>query len=155
MERTLILLKPDALQRGYIGEIITRFEKKGLKLVGTKMMNLNDEILNEHYAHLADKSFFNDLKSFMKSSPVIALCCEGMDAVSVVRRICGITNSREAEMGTIRGDLGISMSANLVHTSDSLDNAEIELKRFFKQEEIFSYNRVLCNYLYSPDEISK
>lgn len=155
MERTLVLLKPDALQRGYIGEIITRFEKKGLKLVGTKMMNLNDEILNEHYAHLADKTFFNDLKSFMKSSPVIALCCEGMDAVSVVRRICGITNSREAEMGTIRGDLGISMSANLVHASDSLDNAEIELKRFFKQEEIFSYNRVLCNYLYSPDEISK
>ena len=155
MERTLVLLKPGAVQRGYIGEIITRFEKKGLKLVGAKMMNLNDEILNEHYAHLADKAFFNDLKSFMKSNPVIALCWEGLDAVSVVRRICGTTNSRDAELGTIRGDLGMSGSANLVHASDILDNAKVEIKRFFLPEELFSYEMAFCNFLYSTDEISQ
>ena len=152
MEKTLVLIKPDAIQRGYIGEIINRFEKKGLKFAGTKMMSLTDDILNEHYAHLAKFGFFNDLKSFMKSTPVIALCLEGKEAVSVVRKICGITNSRNADTGTIRGDLGMSVSANLVHASDSLENAEIEVKRFFKSDELFSYDRALCSYLYSQDE---
>jgi len=155
MERTLVLIKPDAVQRGYIGEIITRFEKKGLKFVGTKMMNLSDEILDEHYAHLAKFDFFPSLKSFMKSNPVIAICLEGLDAISVVRKICGATNSRDADTGTIRGDLGMSVSANLVHASDSPENAVIEVKRFFNEDELFSYDRALCEFLYSPDETNK
>lgn len=152
MERTLVLIKPGSVQRGLVGEIITRFEKKGLKIVGTKMMTLSDQILDEHYAHLAKQSFFNDLKDFMKSCPVFALCLEGLDAVSVVRKMCGITNSREADNGTIRGDYGMSVSANLVHASDSTANAEIEIKRFFRDEELFDYNRVLCSFVYSPTE---
>jgi nucleoside-diphosphate kinase len=155
MERTLLLIKPGAVQRGYIGEIITRFEKKGLKLVGIKMINLTDDVLDEHYAHLADFDFFPNLKNFMKSNPVVAICLEGLDAIFVVRKICGATNSRDADVGTIRGDLGMSVSANLVHASDSKENAAAEIKRFFKDEELFSYGKVLCDFLYSPDERKK
>ena len=108
MERSFIIIKPDAVQRGIVGEIISRLERKGLKLVGIKMMQLEDTILAKHYAHLADKPFFPTIKNFMTSAPVIVACWEGLDCVAVIRNICGVTNGREAAPGTIRGDLSMS-----------------------------------------------
>ena len=139
LEKTLVILKPSAVQRGLIGEITTRFERKGLRLAGMKMMQLTDELLNEHYAHLTDKPFFGRIKQSMMDSPVIACCYEGVDAVQVVRGMTGATNGRKATPGTIRGDYSMSAQENIVHTSDSPENAIIELNRFFKPEEIFDY----------------
>ena len=139
LEKTLVILKPSAVQRGLIGEITTRFERKGLLLAGMKMMQLTDELLNEHYAHLTDKPFFGRIKQSMMASPVIACCYEGVDAVQVVRGMTGATNGRKATPGTIRGDYSMSAQENIVHTSDSPENAIIELNRFFKPEEIFDY----------------
>src|SRR5215831_6837257 len=153
VERTLILIKPDAIQRGLIGRIISRFEDKGLKLVGMKLMNLGSQLLNEHYAHLADKPFFPGTRAFMQSTPVVAICLEGLDSVETVRRLCGITKSREAEPGTIRGDLAMSVQANLVHASDSLETAKKEVARFFSASELFDYNSLLIGAIYSKDEI--
>lgn len=152
MEQTLVLLKPCTLQRGLVGEIINRFEKKGLRLAGMKMMQLTDSILNEHYAHLSEKPFFQMLKDSMMSTPVIACCLEGIDAVRVVRAMTGATNGRNANPGTIRGDYCVSNQQNIVHASDSLETAAVELARFFKPEEIFDYTPSNRNYLYALDE---
>lgn len=153
MERTLVLLKPCTVQRGLIGEIINRFEKRGLRLVGMKMMQLTDEILNEHYSHLREKSFFGILKDSMKATPVIACCWEGIEAVSVVRTMTGATNGRNANPGTIRGDYCMSNQQNIVHASDSLETAAVEVKRFFNEEELFEYQQVNLNFLYALDEL--
>ncbi len=153
MERTLILIKPDAIQRGLAGEVLNRFERKGLKLVGVKMMQLTDELLKEHYSHIADKPFFPGIANFMKSSPVIAVCVEGLDCVETVRRLCGVTKAREAQVGTIRGDFAMSIQTNIVHASDSLETAKAEVKRFFKDEELFDYSAVLATNIYSADEL--
>src|SRR5437764_14195586 len=152
MERTLVLIKPDAIQRDLVGELIHIFERKGLKLVGMKMMALSDELLNDHYIHLQGRDFFTEIKTFMRSTPVIACCWEGTDCVNTVRLLCGITKAREAEPGTIRGDLAMSVQANLVHASDSLDTAKLEIERFFKPEEIFEYEDILESYIYSSRE---
>lgn len=152
MERTLVLIKPDALQRGLAGEIIKVFENKGLKLVGIKMMTLTDELLNEHYSHLVGRDFFAEIKTFMRSTPIIACCWEGVDAVNTVRLLCGITKAREAAPGTIRGTYAMSVQANLVHASDSLETAEVEVERFFKPEELFDYEDVLQPFVYSSRE---
>lgn len=152
MQKTLVLLKPDCVQRNLIGEIISRFEKKGLKIVAMKMMSLNDEVLKEHYSHIADKPFFPGLANFMKSSPVIALGLEGHSAVEVVRTIVGATSGRKADVGSIRGDYSVSVSANLVHASDSPEAAEAEIKRFFSEQDLFDYNRVDVDFLYAEDE---
>jgi nucleoside-diphosphate kinase len=152
MERTLVLLKPDAVQRDLVGEIISRLERKGLKLVGLKLMRLSDELLNEHYSHLVGKSFFPEVKSFMQLTPVVACCWEGVEAVNTVRAICGITKAREAAPGTIRGEFAMSVQANLIHCSDSLETANAEVKRFFKSEELFSYDDVLERYVYNSSE---
>lgn len=154
MERTLILIKPDAIQRGLAGSVLNRFERKGLKLAGVKMMQLTDELLREHYSHIADKPFFPGIASFMKSSPVIAVCVEGLDCVETVRRLCGVTKAREAEVGTIRGDFAMSIQTNIVHASDSLENAKAEVKRFFHENELFSYDLALSTNIYSSDELS-
>lgn len=152
MERTLILIKPDAIQRGLAGRIITRFEEKGLKIVGIKFMQLGDDLLNEHYSHLADKPFFAGIRRFMQSTPVIALCLEGLDCVETVRRVCGITKAREAAPGTIRGDWAMSIQANLVHASDSLETAKAEVARFFSDSDILEYDSVTLPAIYSEDE---
>lgn len=128
------------------------FEKKGLTLAGNKMIQLDDAILAEHYAHLVDKPFFAGIANFMKSTPVIAQCWEGKEVVEVVRILCGITNAREAKPGTIRGDLAMSVQSNLVHASDSLETASVEVPRFFKDEELFSYDKKNYDYIYAPDE---
>ena len=153
MERTLVLIKPDAIQRGLIGRIISRFEEKGLKLTGLKLMRLTDELLNEHYSHIADKPFFPGTRRFMQLTPVIALCVEGLDAVETMRRLCGITKAREAAPGTIRGDWAMSVQANLVHASDSLDTAAKEVARFFTEAELFAYDAFLARAVYSEDEL--
>ena len=145
MERTLVLIKPDAIQRDFVGKIITRFEEKGLHIAGLKMMELSDDIVAEHYAHLTDKPFYPELRSFMQATPVVALCLHGPNCVEAVRRIVGITNSIEAEPGSIRGDFGMSIQANLVHASDSVENAEIEVARFFNEDQLFTYNDALTS----------
>lgn len=152
MEKTLVILKPCALQRSLIGEVISRFEKKGLKLAGMKMIQLTDEILNEHYAHLAERFFFQRLKDAMAITPVIVCCWEGIDAVHVVRTMTGVTNGRNAAPGTIRGDYSMSGQENIVHASDSPENASIELARFFKDDEIFDYTWLQTPSVYANDE---
>lgn len=151
-ERTLVLIKPDALQRNLLGEIIGRFEKKGLKIIGMKMLHLNEVLLKEHYGKYADKPFFVHLKKFMSSSPVIALVLSGIKAVSAIRMVVGQTKGYEADPGTIRGDFGMSQQANLVHASDPSEDPEGEIKRFFKPGELFEYKKIEFDYLYSEDE---
>lgn len=152
LEKTLVILKPSAVQRGLIGEITTRFERKGLRLAGMKMMQLTDELLNEHYAHLSEKPFFQRVKNSMMASPVIVCCYEGVDAIQVVRSMTGATNGRVAIPGTIRGDFSVSSQENIVHTSDSPKTAIEEISRFFKPEELFEYKQVHMPYLYHTDE---
>ncbi len=152
MERTLVLLKPDAVQRDLVGEIISRLERKGLKLVGLKMMRLSDALLNSHYSHLVGRDFFEEVKSFMQLAPVVACCWEGTDCVNTVRLLCGVTKAREAAPGTIRGEFAMSVQANLIHCSDSLETAEAEVERFFKPDELFVYQDVLEQYIYSSRE---
>jgi len=151
-EQTLVLIKPDAIQRGLFGEIVSRFERKGLKLAGCKMMTLDEAILREHYSHLADKPFFGGLAKFMQSTPVIAMCWEGLEVVNAVRLLCGITKARDAEAGSIRGDLAMSVACNVVHASDSIENAEKEVARFFKKDELFSYEKSEYVNVYAEDE---
>lgn len=153
VEQTLVLIKPDALQRGLIGEITKRLENKGLKLIGLKMIRLDDPMLDDHYAHHKDKPFFDDLKNFMKSSPVIAQVWEGVECVAAVRLISGVTKSREATAGTIRGDLAMSMSNNVIHCSDSLKAAKVEVSRFFKEDELHDYDKTEYGHVYALDEI--
>jgi nucleoside-diphosphate kinase len=152
MERTLVLIKPDAIQRDLIGDIIRQFERKGLKLVGIKMMTLSNDLLEEHYSHLRGRDFFTEVKTFMRITPIIACCWEGVDCVNTVRLLCGITKAREAEPGTIRGELAMSVQANLVHASDSLETAGVEIERFFKPEELFDYEDILQPFIYSSRE---
>lgn len=131
MERTYIMLKPDALKRGVAGEIISRIERKGYKIVEAKTMQLGEEVLKEHYAHIADKPFFPELVEYMTSGPVLAMIVEGPDVVLGMRILMGLTKFEEAQPGTIRGDYAFCTTENLIHGSDSVENAEIEIKRFF------------------------
>lgn len=151
-EQTLVLLKPDSLQRGLVGKIINRFENKGLKIVGLKMMTVSDALVEEHYVNHKDKPFFSGLKAFMQSSPLVAMVLEAVEAVSTVRRMAGITKSREADFGTIRGDFGMSMQANLIHVSEDQKAASEEVKRFFTPEELFDYQRPFDANIYADDE---
>jgi nucleoside-diphosphate kinase len=138
-ERSLILLKPDCVTKGHCGAVIDRFEKAGLKILGTKMMQLSNEILEEHYSHVADRPFFPNIRDFMQSAPVIGIVLQGDDAVKTVRDMLGPTNSQEADEGTIRGDFGTDMMVNVCHASDSPENGEIEVNRFFESSELFDY----------------
>ncbi|OJU53447.1 MAG: nucleoside-diphosphate kinase [Bacteroidales bacterium 45-6] len=153
MEQTLVIIKPSAIQRGLIGDVITRFERKGLQIVGTKMIQLDNAILDEHYAHLVDRPFFQRIKDSMMSIPVIVLCLQGIDAVDVVRCLVGCTNGREAAAGTIRGDFSIAVQENIVHASDSREAASTEIARFFNENEIFNYKLWVHPNLYANDEI--
>jgi nucleoside-diphosphate kinase len=136
-ETTLVLLKPDCIAQKHCGEVISRFERAGLEIVGCKMLLLSEEVLAEHYAHVADRPFYPGLRSFMQQSPVIALAVNGEGAVKRVRDLMGPTDSRKAAKGTIRGDLGKDAMMNVVHGSDSPENAVIEVKRFFSDSELF------------------
>jgi len=131
MQRTYIMLKPDAIKRGLMGRIISRIEEKGFKITDAKMFTLSEAILKEHYAHLIDKPFFKDIVSYMTSGQVLGLIVEGNDVVLGMRNLMGATKWLEASVGTIRGDFACSTTENLIHGSDSIENAEIEIKRFF------------------------
>lgn len=152
IERTLVLLKPCTMQRGLAGEIISVFEKKGLQICGLKMMQLDDKILSEHYAHLAGKEFFQRVKDSMMDTPVVAMCLSGVDAIETVRALAGATNGRKADPGTIRGRYCMSFQENIVHTSDSKETAAVELKRFFRDDEIFDWKQSVFPSLYASDE---
>ena len=136
MEETLVLLKPDCLEGRKCGEVLKRFEEAGFDVFGVKMMRLSDEILREHYAHLADKPFFPEIQGFMQSSPVVALAMRGENAITRVRDMVGPTDSTVADKGTIRGDFGQDKMKNVVHASDSVENGQAELKRFFAEGEL-------------------
>jgi nucleoside-diphosphate kinase len=141
-EKTLVLIKPGAIQRELAGEIITRFERKGIKIVGVKMMMLDDYMIEKHYSHLRNEPFFNELKKGMQRTPIIALALEGNDIIKRVRVLIGATNPIEAAPGTIRGDYSISLSNNVIHASANAEEALIELQRFFKEDELFNYQRM-------------
>jgi nucleoside-diphosphate kinase len=147
-ERTLLLIKPDAMQRGLVGDILTRFEHKGFKIVGLKMLRISKELSREH---LVSKPFYPDLEKFMTSQPIVAAVIEGKEAVDVTRLIVGPTNASKAPGGTVRGDFSNSTSRNVIHASDSKETAEKEIRRFFKPEELFDY-RLHEEYLYASDE---
>lgn len=153
MEQTFVILKPSTISRSLVGDVIERYQRKGLKIAGMKMMQLTEEILREHYAHLVDRPFFPWILDSMMATPVIVMVLEGKDAVEVVRAMTGATNSRKAAPGTIRGDFGMSGQENLVHASDSLESARIEIARFFRPEEIFDYSLLTHKALYAPDEL--
>lgn len=153
MERTLVLLKPSVVKRMLMGEIISRFERKGLRIIGMKMLYMTDELLEEHYSHLKDKPFFPLLKKSMQATPVVAMCIEGVEVVRVVRAMAGVTNGRNATIGTIRGDYSMSNQQNIVHASDGVTVAKEELERFFRPEEIFDFGDLNFSSLYAVDEV--
>ena len=153
MEQTFIILKPSTISRSLVGDVLTRFQRKGLRIAGIKMMQPNQPILREHYAHLVDRPFFPSLLRSMMATPVIVAVLAGKDAVAVVRAMTGATNSRVAAPGTIRGDFGMSGQENIIHPPDTPENAVIEINRFFKPEEIFDYTLLTQAATYAPDEL--
>lgn len=150
-EQVLIIVKPDAMERGLLGEITTRFERKGLNIVGMKMIQLEDALLEAHYSHIADKPFFAGIKTFMKASPVVVMVLSGINAVSATRIIVGPTKGFDADAGSIRGDLSLSIQSNIVHASDSVENGKAEVARFFKEDEIFDHKKTTFDYVYADE----
>ncbi len=148
MERTFVMIKPDGVQRGLIGEVIKRLERKGLKIVAMKMMKVSEELATKHYAEHKEKPFFKSLLEYITSGPVVAMVVEGKNAVKVVRTLVGATNPVEASPGTIRGDYGMDIGRNVIHASDSLESAEREISLFFNAEEIIDYTRIDEDWLY-------
>lgn len=147
MEKSLVLIKPDAVQRGLTGKILSRLERRGLKIIALKMIQVDKTLAQRHYAIHKEKPFFNDLVNFITASPIVAAIFEGKNAIEVVRQTMGKTNSAEASPGTIRGDFGIDIQQNLVHGSDSVENAAKEIEIFFNPGEILSYTRDLDRWI--------
>jgi nucleoside-diphosphate kinase len=147
MERSLVLIKPDGVQRGNIGKIIDRFERRGLRLVAMKLIKMDNALAEKHYAVHKEKPFFKDLVKFITSSPIVAMVWEANEAVEIIRQTMGSTNAAKAAPGTIRGDFGIDLQQNLVHGSDSLENAAKEIAIFFKPEEIVGYSRDMDRWI--------
>ena len=152
VQQAVVLVKPDGLQRGLVGEIIFQFKRKGLKLAAIKMVQLDDPILEKWYSHHKNKPFFPELTGFMKRSPVIAMLWEGVECIDAVRKITGITKARDAEAGSIRGDLGMSQSYNLIHASDAPESAKKERDLIFSPDDIFDYQKDIEVLIYSEEE---
>jgi nucleoside-diphosphate kinase len=148
MDRSLVLIKPDAIQRALAGQIISRLERKGLKIIAMKILHMDKDLAQRHYAIHKGKPFFDDLVSFITSSPLIAVVLQGENAVQIIRQMMGETDPAKASSGTIRGDFGIDIGRNLVHGSDSPENARREIDLFFSAEEIFDYDRELDSWIY-------
>ncbi|SUM03552.1 nucleoside diphosphate kinase [Staphylococcus devriesei] len=148
MERTFLMIKPDAVQRNLVGEIISRIERKGLKLVGAKLMTVPQSLAEEHYAEHVERPFYGKLISFITSAPVFAMVVEGEDAVDVSRHIIGKTNPSDATPGSIRGDLGLTVGRNVIHGSDSVESAKREINLWFKEEELSNYESPRDTWLY-------
>ena len=147
MQRTLVLVKPDAVQRGLAGEVISRLERKGLKIVGAKMMRVDEPLARRHYEAHLDRPFFPSLLAFITSSPIVALALEGPNAIDITRSVMGATNPLEAIPGSIRGDLALSVGPNLIHGSDSEEAAARELALFFADGELFDYERDIDSWI--------
>ncbi len=139
MQQTLILLKPDAVEKKFCGKVITRFEDAGFRIAGCKMIRLDPKILRDHYAHIAEKPFYPEVEEFMGSKPVIALVIEGKDVVAKVRDMLGVTDSRKAAPGTLRAEFGVDQMVNVAHASDSEETAVKEVRRFFSEDELYDY----------------
>jgi nucleoside-diphosphate kinase len=152
MERTLVLIKPDAIQRGLAGEIISRLERRGLRIVAMKMMRLDQSLAHRHYAEHREKPFFPSLVRFITSAPLIACVMEGPHAIEVVRQTMGATDPKKAAPGTIRGDLGLDITHNLIHGSDSPQTAQREIALFFQEDEILSYERDIDRWAFGSGE---
>lgn len=152
MQQTLVIIKPDAVNRCLVGEVVKRFEQKGLQIKAMKMQALQPYALKEHYAHHKDKGFYGELIKYMSSIPSILMVLEGKDAISVVRKMVGSTQGREAAPGTIRGDCSVSNQSNIVHASENEKVAKAEIARFFKEEEIHDYKKMGFDWIYSKDE---
>lgn len=148
MEKTFTMVKPDGVQRGLIGEVIKRIEQKGFRLIGLKMMVITEELAREHYAEHVDKGFFPELLDFITSGPVVAMVWEGEGVIATLRTMMGKTNPAEALPGTIRGDLAVNVSQNIIHGSDSPESAEREINIFFKPEELIPYSREIERWIY-------
>lgn len=148
MERTFLMIKPDGVQRNLVGEIIQRFETKGFTLVGLKLMSVSRELAEQHYAVHKDKGFFAGLIEFITSGPVVAMVWEGNGIISSARKIIGATNPLNAEPGTIRGDFGVTVGRNLIHGSDALETAQQEIKLWFKDEELVSWQPTINPWIY-------
>jgi len=148
MEKSLVLIKPDAVQRGLAGEIIARLEKKGLKIVAMKMLRMDEAMAQRHYAIHKGKSFYEELVRFIASGPIIAIVFQGNNAVEAIRQMAGLTDPAKASTGTIRGDMGVDIGHNLIHGSDSLENASTEIDLFFTAEDIVSYDREIDRWIY-------
>ncbi len=148
MERTFVAIKPDAVQRGLIGEVIDRFEQRGFKLVGMKFMKVSNELAEKHYGEHKGKPFFGGLVSFITSAPIVAMVWEGKDAVDNIRKMMGKTNPKDADTGTIRGDLAIDIGRNAVHGSDSVESAKREISIFFKEEELVNWEPEIHKWIY-------
>ena len=153
MEQTFIIIKPCAIRRDLIGEIIHRFEMKGMQLCAIKMIQLDDKILDEHYAHLVERPYFQRIKNSMMKTPVVISVWKGVDIVEIAHHMAGATNGRMAAPGTIRGDYSVSIQENIVHTSDAVENAKLEIARFFKEDEIFDFNQLSNSVLYADNEV--
>jgi nucleoside-diphosphate kinase len=151
-ERTLILIKPDGVQRALIGKILDRYEARGLRIVGMKMVHADRALAEQHYAIHREKPFFGGLVEFITSAPLVAAALEGPDAIAIVRAMNGATRPHEAEPGSIRGDFAIETAQNLVHASDSPENAEAELALWFRPEELLSYDREIDRWVVAPGE---
>jgi len=152
MEQTLVIIKPDAVNRSLVGEIVSRFEQKGMKIVGMKIEHLSEEKLEVHYEHHKEKPFFKGLLEFMSSIPSILIVLEGKEAVDVVRKMVGVTAGREADPGTIRGDFSMSIQANLIHASENIREAEKEIARFFEKKALTRYDKMNANWLSGEEE---
>ncbi|SMO42635.1 nucleoside-diphosphate kinase [Melghirimyces algeriensis] len=148
MEKTFIMVKPDGVQRGLIGEIISRFEQKGFRLEGGKLMNVSRELAEKHYAEHKDKPFFGELVDFITSGPVFAMVWAGEDVIATARRMMGQTKPSEAAPGTVRGDYGLTVGKNIVHGSDSPESAKREIALWFEEKEISSYEKAIESWVY-------
>lgn len=148
MEKTFLMVKPDGVQRNLIGEITNRFERKGFKLAGAKLMQISDELAKEHYGEHKERPFFGELVDFITSGPVFAMVWEGENVIKTARNMMGSTNPSEAATGTIRGDLGVTVGKNVIHGSDSAESAEREIGLFFKEEELISYDKQDTAWIY-------
>lgn len=155
MEKTLILIKPDAIERNLVGEVIERFEKKGMKIVGLKMLQMTKEMAAQHYHEHVGKGFYKSLEQFMTSQPIIAIAVEAPGAVGICRNMTGATFGAKATSGTIRGDYGISTSFNLLHSSADRDAAKRELEIFFDAKELFTYGRSVDKWIATEEDITK
>ena len=152
MEKTLIIIKPCGIRRGLIGEVIQRFERRGLQVCGMKMVQLTEEVLSEHYSHLVHRPYYQRIVESMMQTPVIICCLTGVEAVHIAHVMAGATNGREAAPGTIRGDYSVSVQENILHTSDTVENGKIEIARFFNANEVFEFEKLNKNVFYANDE---